>query len=334
MLTQRLIDQSAKANFEQNIVNPEAAARNLFLQLDLGGFSSVVDLSGFFGEQLQRLFPELSIMTEFRLSRMRVVSSPRLDGSGFRISIDDGRRKELQDNFDLTNPLLIDDVSWSGRTIIQAIKTLGIDPSSTTVGLLASNDGVFGENKPGSKQTLENAGITVVSGCSVFTPNDDGFHLTDFCNFENDIGDAFDVVLEIQRLREVMVETPELRQPIESKIKAILAENRELLFPNALSSERMSQMTADGTFIPIDGVQKNAFFDSNPPNWLMPSFSKRTNWITLQRNRDSIVSTIGELKALNDDPEGKRETSLELKTENQTAIPDPEGQISRGKERL
>lgn len=217
VLNQRLISLVAHPDFEQEIVDPWLCAENLFRQLDLKDFSVLIDLSGFFGERLRQFNPNLSIVDNFRLSRLRMVSSPRLDGVGFLLSTTPEEVQQIKASFDLSLPLIIDDVSWSGRTVIEATKALGIDPRQITCGFLTVNSGDFGENKPGAKQLLEQEGVKVIGGFAVQTPQEDGFHLADFFDhgFLED-RQTFDIMIRIQELRE------QVELLGESKIKDLL----------------------------------------------------------------------------------------------------------------
>lgn len=234
MLTQNLITLAGNRNFEHVIVDPISCAQKLFQQIDVKEYSCVVDLSGFFGKTIRKNFPEVSVVDSFRLSRVRMVSSPRLDGSGFLVSLSSQQIKNLKDNIDLNRPLLLDDVAWSGRTIVEGIKILGLDPTITTVGLLSTNEGDFGEGKPGASGILKEKGIRILSGEIISTPQDDGFHLADFLNFIPD-ENVFDDILKIWE-----------REGTENEKKIILINNKDALFPKAISSEEMRLLQQEG----------------------------------------------------------------------------------------
>ncbi|MBI4096530.1 MAG: hypothetical protein HY425_02305 [Candidatus Levybacteria bacterium] len=245
-LTQKLIDLASNRDFEHVVVDPVSCAQKLFRQTDMRDYSCVIDLSGFFGEIIKRNSPQISVVSNFRLSRIRIVSSPRLDGSGFLVSLNNQEVKKIKDNIDLSRPLLLDDVAWSGRTIVEAIKILGIDPTTTTVGLLATNDGNFGEGKPGALGVLKEKGITILPGETISTPQDDGFHLADFFNFSPD-ENLFNSILEIWIKRKKMQNlSGETRQNTENEMRTILINNREALFPRAISSEGMRALQQEG----------------------------------------------------------------------------------------
>lgn len=318
LLNKQLISLSGNVGFDHAIVDPMETARKMFGKVNISDFSCVIDLSGFFGTRIRDAFPSVQVITDFHLSRLRVVSSPRLDGSGFLISRGKEDIQKIQTEFDLSKPFFIDDVSWSGRTILEAIKVLGVDPEVTTVGFFAINEGNFGEGRPGAKEVLEDKGVRVEAGTFVNTPIDDGFHLEDFFTLPF-LADAFDVIVDIQRIRE------EYKKG-DNDVKQILSENRQLLFPAAFSTDEVKQLDSEGRFVSLGGINKNAFFDTNPTNWLMPSFSKRTNWGILQRNKRDIVAVLEDLQQIT------REGTIA--GEREVAPPMVESSIMRGKERL
>ncbi len=245
-LTQDLIRVAGNRDFDHVIIDPVSCAKELFRQINLNDFSCVVDLSGFLGKIPREAFPTLPVVDNFRLSGLRTVSSPRLDGSGFLVSLNNEQVKGLRDSVDLSKPLFLDDVAWSGRTISAAVKVLGVNPMSTTVGLLVSNNGSFGKGKPGALSMLEEEGMQVLFGESVFTPQDDGFHLEDFFNFLPNEA-VFDDILKIWEMRTKMQNlSGEAKQNTENEIKNILMSNKDALFPKAVSSEEMKLLQQEG----------------------------------------------------------------------------------------
>ena len=301
MLTERLISLIGHPEFNHLIIKPENCMRQLRGKLDspTTNFSAVIDLAGF-GQRVENFLPEPNppVIGRFRLSRVRNVLSPRLDGCGHLLSIPQDKSQRLISQVDISQPLLVDDVGWSGRTVLEAAKILGIDTQRVTVAFLVGNAGSFGENKPGAVGLLENVGIKVISGELVETPKDDGFHLSDF--FDHPFipeGEIFDVVIRIQQLREEMMICDEQRKRvIEQEISNLLLSNREVLFPNAKSTQELKELQSEGVFVNAGGIPKNSMFDVNPPNWLMPSFSRRVRSDMLRQNKAQIIDTLQGLR--------------------------------------
>lgn len=245
-LTQALVALAGNTAFDHAIVDPLPCADNLFKQTNMKDYSCIVDLSGFFGNVIRDTFSNVSVVGNFHLSRIRVVSSSRLDGSGFLVNLNRKEVASLKDNIDFSKPLFLDDVSWSGRTISEAIRILGLDPKTATVGLLVANRGTFGEGKPGAFDILKEKGIQILAGDTVSTPQDDGFHVADFLNFNlNEI--VFDDILKIWEKRaESQTLSGQAKKDSEDEIRNILTRNKEALFPKAISSEEMKLLQEQG----------------------------------------------------------------------------------------
>lgn len=289
VLTQRLINLIGHPDFNHRIIDPTLSKG--LLRPDSPEHSSVcIDLTGTgIGE---KLFPEIPQIQNFHLSRVRNVTSPRLDGCGHLISHSPEERMELLSRHDISKPLILDDVVWSGRTAIEVIKALGLSAADATFAAFAMNTGHFGEGKPGAANLLKSQGVSLRWGVSVATPQDDGFHLADF--FDHPFvakGEVFDVLIRIEQIREAALlhgDTPEINQTI----KTLLEEHRQVLFPNARSTEDMKIICSEGRLLVTGGLSKNSFFDINPLNWLMPSFSRRIRSEMMSTQKRQILDTL------------------------------------------
>lgn len=174
--TRELIARAGHPGFTHETVDPFACIEQLAPQLQREEFSTVIDLTGSLGDKLQ-LRGDVPVLTGFRISRLRKVSSARLDGCGHLFSLTEAERGQLQETFDLSRPLILDDVGWSGRTIVETATALNLPLRHTTAAFLTVNVGTFGEGKPGAAGLLTGLGMKVVAGTEVRTPADDGFHL-------------------------------------------------------------------------------------------------------------------------------------------------------------
>lgn len=324
VLTHALIQLIREPGFEYAIVDPVVCAKKLQDQIRPDEFSCIIDLSGLFGKTLQ--LEGVTTIDEFHLSRLRKVSSPLFDGVGFLVNIPSYRIEAIKERIQAIKEkderpfLVLDDVGWSGRTVRQAVTMLGISPDNATLGFLVGNKGVFGQAKT-EIEKLEEAGFRVLMGEEVVTPRDDGFHLADF-SLNND--SVFDIFLEIQALRERLPssfdDNGKKRKEILKTIQEILESEQKKLFPKGMSTEAVIRLSQEGKIVTLGGIGSNAFFDVNPTNWLMPSFSQRVSSQTLRENKRDIIDVTSELHdALTIQTEGK-ETQREI--------------IGRGKERL
>lgn len=308
-LTKELFTRIGHPEFEQVIIDPLVCVNGLFQQLDLRSFSCVIDLSGFLGKVLIDQNHLTPVIDDLHLSRVRVVTSPRLDTAGYVVSLGPDEINRIKSTVDLSRPLLLDDISWSGRTLIETVRLLDINHPSATFGLLTVNEGCFGESN-GALQLLLERGGSVFAGSTVVTPRDDGFHLADFNH--PSIETIFDIIIKLQKLREkTALAEDKNRKEINREIEKTLRENQKLLFPHALTTEEMKETQAEGRLISA-GINKNSLFDINPPNWFMPSFSKRVQSSMLADNRDSII---GILRILRDIMDQDKETKSEIKQE-------------------
>ncbi|MDO8619338.1 MAG: hypothetical protein Q7R49_05350 [Candidatus Daviesbacteria bacterium] len=301
MLTGKLIELIGNPQFEHLVIKPEDCMKNLMEESRTlkGNFSSVIDLGGFNHWTEEFLSEERPVIGRFHISRIRNILSPRLDGNGHLLSMSLKEIEQLKRRVDLTQTLLVDNVGWSGRTILEAAKILSVDPNCTILGFLVANEGSFGEDKPGAVGLLKRSGFKIISGGVVETPRDDGFHLSDF--IDNSLisrGEIFDVIIRVQQLREKsQICNEQEGKDIDNEIRRLLITNREALFPNAKSTEEMKTLQDEGRLIMSGGIPKNSFFDTNPPNWLMPSFSRRVSSVMLDERKVEITDT---LKRLND----------------------------------
>src|SRR3989338_64637 len=82
-----LINNIGNPAFRHEIVDPMPCLRELVRQLQSEQFSSVFDLTGWLTPAMQELFPNTPIENRFSLSRVRVVSSPQLETTGYRVSL-------------------------------------------------------------------------------------------------------------------------------------------------------------------------------------------------------------------------------------------------------
>lgn len=134
---------------------------------------------------------------------------------------------------------------------------------------------------------------------------------------------VFADIIAIQQLREDNGDPKQQSAAIEAR----LAEARVRLFPEAMDSLRLQQLAENGRAIVPGGVPKRGFFDTNPPNWLMPSWSRRVEARRLQEQDAEIRAVLRRLRG-----HASRETVREMDsslTEGRIRLPAGAG----GKER-
>lgn len=194
------------------------------------------------------------------LSRVRKLDE-RLSGVGFLKRGDWNRLLE----HDLTHPLILDDVVWSGRSILAMTRLLGLSHDSLTVACMTGNVGLFGKNDGGIK-ALVNRGIATISGAEVATPQEDGFHLEDFAFRENELFGRTFTLKELKDLKD---------QGVFIDLAGLPKKNLE-----------------------------NLIFGVNPPNYLMPSFQERINFNNDEQRRH-LFEIGQKLDRILNDPEGR-----------------------------
>ncbi|MFA5136601.1 MAG: hypothetical protein WC489_04365 [Patescibacteria group bacterium] len=220
------------------------------------------------------------------------------------VSLSKNELEFLAQGLDLEKPLIFDDVAWSGRTCLDVAALLRCNTADITFAFLAANNGTFGEGKPGAVDLLRSKQAQVEAGVMIATPQDDGFHVEDFFKNPHITHEkTFHTVLELQKARE---------QGNIRIIKQILDENHHELFPAAMTSSQMLEMQREGRIITPGGFPKKSLFDINPPNWLMPSFSKRVRSEMMETNMPQLISVLHEFQRLVHDEGAIKEGEIEI----------------------
>lgn len=321
LLTQNLIGLIGRSDFEHVIVDPMRLLEQLHCQLNLDDFSVVVDLSGFISREIRHT-TQRPVIKDFHLSRLRKLSSPRLDGVGHLVSLDNFQRGKLRQKFDFSRPLFIDDVCWSGKTALLAAQLLEVNPAETSFGFLSLNEGNFGTDskgkiKLGGKHILESRGFRIFAGGPLATPLDDGFHVKDFIsNKALAYEEVFAQLVRLAFLRDVLIQakTENQRQQVKKEINSLVQTNQQLFFQDGtMTGDLLARLQAEGRAICPNGVGEEGIFGVEPSNLLMPSFLKRTDPKQLADNAREIVRILQEFqRLLSEDQELRREENMEF----------------------
>lgn len=325
-----LVGAIGNSSFRHEIVDPIPCLRETVIQLRGSDFSCVVDLTGWLTPAMRELFPNTPIENRFSLSRVRVVSSPNLETTGYKVSMFPEEIEEVRQAMDMTRPLILDDVSFSGWTSRKTMDILGVDPEATTHAFLIANTGNLG-NDPGAVPMLESMGSKVIFGHELKTPQDDGWHLKDLHQNPN-LDQAFVLALLFQEAFKKDGMESALAQGFfthETVIKTV--------FPDHLTSSRIRDLIQERRFILRNGsvVNGDEIHARNPFLWASPYFQEHVDIGRILSNKDHVISMLNELRTLTTDPEGKIEASRELQREvRRVQLNNPEGQFARGKERL
>jgi hypothetical protein len=303
--------------FRHEIINPLDCLESVAKQIRDGHFSTVFDLTGWLSPALGELFPGTEIFSGFSMSRVRVVSSPRLETSGYVLSMSDSEIAEARKGLDLSHPLFVDDTSFSGKTSLKAMELWGVDPETATHAFLIANTGDFGAvERPGAVRALEQAGSRVVFGHSLHTIEEDGWHLKDLHSHPL-LDRAFPLAVEIQqRVHDGGAQSDE--------VAALFADEkvRNILFPESFTSAQVRALVEGKRFVLADEglLGEGMIHARNPFLWSSPYFQEHIDFPRIRENGMTVFAILQELHQLTNDHEGKLEASLELKREMQRIL--------------
>lgn len=325
-----LVSAIGNPSFRHEIVDPIPCLQETARQLKGREFSCILDLTGWLTPALQELFPNTPVENRFSLSRVRVVSSPKLETTGYKISMPPEEIEQTKRGIDFSRPLVVDDVSFSGWTSRKTMDIWGLRPEQTTHAFLIANTGNLGP-EAGAVPMLRSLGSEVVFGHELTTPQDDGWHLKDLHQNPN-LDQAFVLALLFQEAVK--------RDGMESALVQRFFTHETVIrtvFPEHLTSSQIKDLMSEGRFILRNGnvIDGDEIHTRNPFLWASPYFQEHVDIGQILSNKDHIISLLGELRTLTTDPEGRVEASLELRREvRSTHMNGPEGQFVRGKERL
>ena len=329
-LEEDLVDMIGNDSFKHEIVDPVLCLHEISKQLKGKEFSCVLDLTGWLTPAMSELFPGTPIESQFSMSRVRVVSSAKLETTGYKISMSPEEINNVKKDLDLSHPLIVDDVSFSGWTSKKTMDIWGLSPEQTTHAFLIANTGDLGL-EPGAVSRLQFLGSKVVFGYEIKTPNDDGWHLKDLHQNSN-LEQAFVLALSLQEsIKRDGLESDSVQNFLsnESTIKTI--------FPDHITSTEINELMKEEKFILRNEnmISRGEIHAKNPFLWASPYFQEHIDIDRIFSNKDHILSLLGELREITSDPEGKIEASFELQKEIKNIQPNPpEGQFTQRRERL
>lgn len=330
-LEQKLVNMIGSANFEHILPNPIDGLSKISSGLQDQKFTTIIDLTGWLSPSLKGIFPSTPIIDTFSLSRVRVVSSPNLETSGYTITMNRDEIANCKKSFDTERTLVVDDTTFTGWTSLKTMELWGLEPNTTTHAFLIANTGLLDEQNGvlGAVKNLESNGSSVVFGHELSTPNDDGWHLKDLHQHPN-ISQAFDMGVTILKLIE---NEGHESQIVKSTLQSEAVINT--IFPSRYSTQQLAKMANEGRFIPsgkIDLKDENLVHTKNPLLWASRYFRQHIDFDKVIQNRAEIKATLNELRTLTDDPEAKQEAANELRNIIQRKI-GIEGKSNSGHER-
>lgn len=306
-----LVNLIGNQDYKHVLPNPILGLEKIIKSIKAETFSCIIDLTGWLKPTLEGVFPFTPIIDDFSLSRVREVSTPSLNTSGYTITMSPYeigiRKKEIN----LEKPLIVDDTTFTGWTNIKTMDLWGINPKNTTHAFLIANTGFLDNNRQtlGAEKKLRSLGSHVIYGHELSTPSDDGWHLKDLHDHQN-IPEAFDTSLELLKLIENEGDTSPVTSRFMNSEKVL-----RTIFPNAIDSKTITNMISEGRFIPSQSLNlsPDAIHSRNPFLWASQYFKAHIDFKRVVDLRREIVENLVELRSITSDPEGKTEAANELK---------------------
>lgn len=275
-------------------------------------FTTVIDLTGgWLSSSLRNIFPSTPLITDFHLSRVRDVSDPELHTTGHIVSLNKAEIQTRSQQFNLSRPLIVDDVSFSGLSSEVTMQLFGLNSEQTTHGFLIVNDGNLGPS-PGARRRLESTGGRVVAGFSMNTSEgDDGWHIKDFIAHP-----------QLERMLGASIIVQELfeQDGKDSHVAQRLFENmamRQIFFPKAVGRDTLKVMEKEGSFIPNRNHEpkEGSIHTTNPTLLISPYVLEHISSKQFRENFDKVAHLMLEMRSLSFDQEASREASIGLRKE-------------------
>lgn len=331
-LETELVNLIGSPKFDHVLPNPVEGLTSIFHDLRGKQFTAIMDLTGWLLPSLRYLFPDTPIIEGFSLSRVRVVSSPNLETSGYTVSMSPEQITDTSRTLNLDRTLIVDDTTFTGWTSLKTAELWGLHPEMTTYSFLIANTGMLDPENDirGAVRELQSRGSSVVWGHGLATPAEDGWHLKDLHQHTNLIP-AFEMGL-------MLLQSIETEGPNSQPVKEILDRKdvMDTIFPDRLSSDEIKQMTAEGKFIPSGKVNLDApglIHTKNPLLWASRYFREHIDLEATIKNKGAIAKILYKLRYLTEDPEARSEAALELRNIARINTQGPEGQTGFNKER-
>lgn len=301
-LSHRLIDIIGNKEISHEIVDPVGSFQKLSRRLVDLPISTIIDISGWIGYGLKPLFPDAELITDFSISRIMDISSKDSTTAGFVINISPHEAKKRAEKLDLSNMLIVDDATVSGRTNRIVLDIWGIDPTSVTHASLFVNIGDYPKvegryKKRGASIYLEGLGSRVIYGDTMVSPQDEAWHLLDVFEHPNldkvfasalkshDIGDASGTYTE--KLRRSFSDTdPEVD-----------------LFPQQIAVPDLAKLTEGERFFrnPVHKATERSLYCRNPLLWMYSDFWLYIDNQSLRERKDEALRILNRLQLLTSD---------------------------------
>jgi hypothetical protein len=303
------------SEFRHDVISPQECIGHLAQTLQNEHFSTIIDLTdnGWLSASLHDLFPATPVIKALHISRVREVSNPELPTSGHIVNLNPKQIDDIKKESDLSRPLIIDDVSFSGSSSELTMNLFGLNPKETSNAFLITNIGELGLNQ-GAKTKLEGLGSKVFTGQILNTSeNEDGWHIKDFVQhptLERSLG----LIVTIHEIIQKDGKDSELLK------RLFLTEAlRGILFPFALSFEKIESLQKEGRFRLPGGKLMESLAEgmhtTNPTLLTSPYFLGHISSESFRDNLDRVSEIIHEIQFMTKDKEVQLESTIGLRRE-------------------
>lgn len=320
-LSYKLVDIVGNKELKHEIVDSVGSFRKLGKKLIGLPISTIIDISGWIGYGLKPLFPNAELVSDFSISRIMDVSARESKTAGFVINtIPDEVRKRAKE-LDLSNVLIVDDATISGRTNRIVLDTWGIEPASAIHASLFVNIGdypkVEGEQKKhGAVILLEGLGGRVIYGDTMMSPQDEAEHLFDVIKHPN-LDKVLSAVLKIHNKGDEQgTFTEQLRRCFSDSG----SENN--LFLQQLTEKDLVRLTDEGMFFrsPVHKATERSFYCRSPLLWTYDDFWLNIDGQSLRDRGDDVLTILKRFQLLSFNADNILEVRQTLLRETESLI--------------
>lgn len=302
--SKELISLIGNERFTHTIISPDTCIGPLGRSLAGHRFSAVIDLTdnGWLSQGLGNAIGRgTPIVTELHISRVREISDPTLPTSGHIIRTPIDNVVSLRQTIDFSQPLILDDVSFSGKSSELVMRILGLDPRQTSHGFLITNVGDLGPNTNGAWSRLSNEGSTIHTGAVINTSvGDDGWHIKDFVRHER-LDRALGL---IPIIHELFKDSHGNRETLRTLFS--MECTRSLLFPHAVSGDALARVD-EAQFIRAQQFRGEGMHTTNPNLLTSPAFLEHISTDSFLQHIDTVSELLHGIQELTNLPEGNRE---------------------------
>jgi hypothetical protein len=302
--SEALISLIGNERFTHTIISPDTCIGPLGQSLAGKRFSAVIDLTdnGWLSQGLgSAIARETPVITDLHISRVREISDPRLPTSGHLVRTPREDIARIREQADLSNTLILDDVSFSGHSSELVMRLLGLTPRDTSHGFLITNVGNLGPDTNGAWNRLTKEGSTIHTGTVINTSEgDDGWHIKDFVRHDH-LDRALGLIPIIHELlNDTHGNGDTLRRLFSMDC------TRSLLFPHAVSGSVLSEAD-EAQFIRSPQFSGEGMHTTNPNLLTSPAFLEHISTSSFARHIDEISGLLHGLQELTNLPEGNRD---------------------------